>query len=140
MTTSPQTLQTSSPTVRLAPVVGAGLLVAALAIGGLALSRPAAAPQTRPAVALPTFDAVQFRAGEHAALAAPVFDAVQFRAGERAALGPAAGFNAIQFRAEEHAASGPAATFDAVQFRAEERSGIVQNATSASGGGRILAK
>ena len=122
MTASQQTLNTSSPSLRLAPVVGTGILAAALLIGGLALSRPHVAPIAKPAVAVPTFDAVQFRAGERAALGAVLtFDAIQFRAGERAALS--------------------APVFDAVQFRAEERSGVVPNAaTSASGGGHILAK
>ena len=53
--------------------------------------------------------------------AGPAFNAVQFRAEEHAAWGAAPGFDAVQFRAGEHAAGNAAPAFDAVQFRAEER-------------------
>ena len=53
--------------------------------------------------------------------AVPTFDAVTFRAEERAGSYPEPTFDAVTFRAEEAGrGAAPEPTFDAVKFRAEE--------------------
>jgi hypothetical protein len=52
--------------------------------------------------------------------AVPTFDAIRFRAEERSASYPEPTFDAIRFRAEERAGPYPEPTFDAVRFRAKE--------------------
>jgi hypothetical protein len=80
------TRHVTSPTLRLAPFILAGLLLLSFALGALATSLPAFSGTTtgaNAAAVAPTFDSARFRAGERAPLSQPAFDSVQFRAGEK---------------------------------------------------------
>jgi hypothetical protein len=102
-----QTLRLAGPKTRIAPVVGSGILAVVLVIGALAVTRQAPGqPNTLPAAAAPTFDAVKFRAEEHAALAPQVpFDWVRFRAEEREAMYPLAPYGDSLYRAQQRTAT-----------------------------------
>jgi len=118
MTTSLQSVNTSGSSLRVKAVVGGGIVAAWLVLGGLALSRQTA-QTTTPAienvapfraaddfVRAPAVQLAPFRpAGFYAT--APKWDAVKFRAEEHAAIPPVAPWDAVKFRAEEHAAIPP---------------------------------
>jgi hypothetical protein len=120
MNATQQSLRLTGPRVHISPIVGGGLLAAVLVIGALAVGRQA------PAAAAPQipFDAVQFRAEEHAAMVPQVpFDWVRFRAEEREAMNPIAPYGDSLYRAQQRSA--PAQIpFDAVKFRAEEHAAM----------------
>jgi hypothetical protein len=159
MSATQQTLRLAGPKTRIAPVVGGGILAAVLVIGALAVTRQAPGQQNAlPAVAAPTFDAVKFRAEEHAAFAPQVpFDWVRFRAEERAAMyqlapygdtlyraqqlaAPQIPFDAVQFRAEEHTAMNPLAPYADTLYRAQQRAATSKAPSTAGGGASIHAK
>jgi hypothetical protein len=76
----------TTPTLRLAPFILAGLLVLSFALGMLVTSLPAIRGTTsgaNAAVPAAPFDAAKFRAEERAPLSQPGFDPVQFRSDEK---------------------------------------------------------
>ena len=105
MTNAQRTWHVAGPKISISPIVGMGLVVAVLAIGVVAVARQASTQQsTTPAIVVPAIDSAHLRADAQWAKPAPAFDAVRFRAEEHAAFAPQAPFDAVAFRAEEHAA------------------------------------
>lgn len=85
MLTQSWTRYVTTPTLRLAPFILAGLLVLSFAFGMLVTSLATVHGSTTGANAgapAAPFDAAGFRAGERAPLSQPGFDPVQFRADE----------------------------------------------------------
>ena len=76
----------TTPTLRLAPFILAGLLVLSFVLGMVVTSLAAVHGTATGAIAAApaaTFDAALFRAGERAPLSQPGFDEVQFRLNEK---------------------------------------------------------
>jgi hypothetical protein len=143
MTNAQRTWHVAGPRISISPTVGIGLVAAVLAIGAIAVARQSATQQsTTPAVVAP-FDAVKFRAEEHAAIPPRAqFDAVKFRAEEHAAIVQPPAYQPTYWRPYDSSSnptldimrylsergllsnSSGQVPFDAVAFRAEEHAAM----------------